>query len=199
MDRRMVKTRLEIKQAFIHLLKERSFDELTVKEIANEANINRATFYKHYEDKYDLIAHLEEAIITKVRVIIEESSPIDLTTNILNQPAYQTIVDMYRYIGSERELIEVLISPKGNQSFLTHMQFLLENMLRNHFVHIEPTKQRAAELELLVVYLASAHLGLMKHWLLKRLTYTPEEMAKMLMEILRDGPAAVLAGLTKET
>jgi AcrR family transcriptional regulator len=197
LDRRILKTREDIRNAFIVLLKEKIFDEITVKDIAEKANINRATFYKHYDDKYDLIAYLEEGIIEKIKGIIEASSPINLTLAIQEQPAFQTIVDIYLYINEERDLIEVLVSSNGNQSFLTHMQFLLEQMLMNHFNQINTTKQSAMKLELIVVYLASAHLGVIKHWLIKKLRYTPEEMAVMLIKILRDGPVAMLTSLSK--
>lgn len=197
LDRRIVKTRDDIRNAFISLLKEKSFDEITVKDIAEKANINRATFYKHYEDKYDLISYLEEEIIERIKQIIEASSPMNLTLAIQEQPAYQTIVNIYHYINEERDLIEVLISPNGNQTFLTHMEFLLEQMLMNLFKNQITTKQSKLKLELIVVYLASAHLGVIKHWLIKKLPYTPEDMAMMLIKILRDGPVAILSSVSK--
>ena len=197
LDRRILKTREDIRNAFIVLLKEKVFEEITVKDIAEEANINRATFYKHYDDKHDLLAYLEEGIIEKIKHVIETSSPINLTLAWQDQPAFQTIVDIYHYINEERDLIEVLISSNGNQTFLTHMQFLLEQMLMNHFKQIKTTKQSTMTLELIVVYLASAHLGVIKHWLIKKLPYTPEEMAMMLIKILRDGPVTMITSISK--
>ncbi|MGV7118733.1 TetR/AcrR family transcriptional regulator [Paenibacillus kyungheensis] len=189
MDRRILKTKYEIRNAFISLLKIKAFDVVTVKDITEEANINRATFYKHYEDKHDLLAKLEEDIIENIKILIDKSSPLHLQEDLINQSTFKTtITAMYTYIEKEKELIEVLISSNGNQSFLAHMQFLLEQLIKGNLQHYKQTKEAAVPKNLIVVYLASAHLGLIRHWLLKKLNYTPEEMANMISNILMNGP-----------
>lgn len=198
MDRRILKTKHEIRNAFISLLKIKSFNVVTVKDITEEANINRATFYKHYEDKHDLLAKLEEDIIENIKKIIEKRSPVHVQEDVMNQFDFKTkITAIYTYIEKEKELIEVLISSNGNQSFLTHMQFLLEQLLKRNLQHYKPTKEAAVPKHLIVVYLASAHLGLIRHWLVKKLDYTPEEMATMISTILINGPIEA-SGFMKE-
>jgi AcrR family transcriptional regulator len=53
-DKRIVRTRKWLSQAFLELLKERGFQAITVQDITERAAVNRATFYAHYEDKYHL-------------------------------------------------------------------------------------------------------------------------------------------------
>lgn len=53
-DLRIVKTRRNIEQTFLRLLKEEPFDKITVRMVCEEALVNKGTFYRHYEDKYDL-------------------------------------------------------------------------------------------------------------------------------------------------
>ncbi|MCR5665641.1 MAG: TetR family transcriptional regulator [Eubacterium sp.] len=53
-DLRIVKTRELIERAFLECLDEDTFQNMTVKKITAKARINRSTFYKHYQDKYDL-------------------------------------------------------------------------------------------------------------------------------------------------
>ncbi|MGX8701838.1 TetR/AcrR family transcriptional regulator [Caproiciproducens sp.] len=57
-DLRIVKTRNNIKNAFIQLLREKDFNNITVRDILDQALINRKTFYNHYQDKYDLTEQL---------------------------------------------------------------------------------------------------------------------------------------------
>lgn len=55
LDPRVVRTRDSIQSALKDLLMERRFDEITVQDITKRAGVNRATFYAHFYDKYDLL------------------------------------------------------------------------------------------------------------------------------------------------
>jgi len=61
-DPRIKRTRGYIREAFTVLLAEKSFKSITVKEITEKAEVNRATFYAHYEDKYALLHETLRAI-----------------------------------------------------------------------------------------------------------------------------------------
>lgn len=63
-DIRVLKTKKSIEDAFLHLIKENSFAEITIKDICHKAMISRSTFYAHYKDKYDLLEHFFEKIIS---------------------------------------------------------------------------------------------------------------------------------------
>jgi AcrR family transcriptional regulator len=66
-DRRVKRTRKLIQQAFRDLLNEQDFNDITIHEIAERAEVNRATFYLHFEDKYALLAHsVREALQDRV-------------------------------------------------------------------------------------------------------------------------------------
>ena len=61
-DRRTAYTRMMIKKSLYHLLEKKHLSEITVKEICEGAEINRATFYRNYLDIYDLYEKLEEEL-----------------------------------------------------------------------------------------------------------------------------------------
>ncbi|MBO7196809.1 MAG: TetR/AcrR family transcriptional regulator [Clostridia bacterium] len=54
-DLRVRRTKKALFDAFMQLLCEKPFDEITVNELCDVAGIRRATFYKHYSDKYDFL------------------------------------------------------------------------------------------------------------------------------------------------
>jgi AcrR family transcriptional regulator len=54
-DPRILRTRKLIMDSFITLSGEKEFKDITIKDITTEAMVNRATFYYHFEDKYDLL------------------------------------------------------------------------------------------------------------------------------------------------
>jgi AcrR family transcriptional regulator len=54
-DPRVKRTRLLLEQAFMSLIEEKGFQAVTVQDITEKAGVNRATFYAHFVDKYDLL------------------------------------------------------------------------------------------------------------------------------------------------
>lgn len=54
-DPRVLRTRKLLERAFIELMNEKGFQDMTIQDIADRATVNRATFYAHYEDKFDLL------------------------------------------------------------------------------------------------------------------------------------------------
>ncbi len=56
-DPRVKRTRLLLEQAFMDLIEEKGFQAVTVQDIAERAGVNRATFYAHFADKYELLDH----------------------------------------------------------------------------------------------------------------------------------------------
>ena len=64
-DLRIQKTYLALQNAFVALLEEKRFDELTVNELCDRAMIRRTTFYKHFGDKYEYFAfYIREMVST---------------------------------------------------------------------------------------------------------------------------------------
>ena len=70
-DPRVIRTRQLLQDAFIALLKEKDFATVTVRDIAERATVNRATFYAHFTDKYALmeftiVAHFMKVLARRI-------------------------------------------------------------------------------------------------------------------------------------
>lgn len=76
-------TRANLTQAFWELYLDRPIEKITVREIAERAGYNRATFYLYFRDVYDLFEQLEEEILFQVRVLVDQrllsESELDFT------------------------------------------------------------------------------------------------------------------------
>jgi len=59
-DRRILKSQEAIKNAVTELMTQKRFDDITIQDIADKANVNRGTIYLHYMDKYDLLDKMIE-------------------------------------------------------------------------------------------------------------------------------------------
>lgn len=78
-DLRIRRTDIAIQNAFIELIGEKSFAATTVTQIANQALINRMTFYKHYADKYDLAKKMIREIVEDYNDVLQRR--VSLTNN----------------------------------------------------------------------------------------------------------------------
>ena len=107
-DARVRYTKMVIIQSFVNLLKEKSINRITVKEICTMAEINRATFYKHYLDVYDLLDKIEEQFLNELN-------------EILNARKNNTLKDTLTFImvsfKAEEEMYSAIASPNGDPAF----------------------------------------------------------------------------------
>lgn len=69
---RIRRTKTFLMQALIRLMEKQSFEQISVIDICNEALVHRATFYKHYKDKYDLLTNTLETL--KVYIFADNAS-----------------------------------------------------------------------------------------------------------------------------
>lgn len=79
-DRSSIKTRESLKKALIILLKTERLEKITIKSIADKANVNRNTFYTHYKDKYDVLEDIEDSFLEYIKIFLHDN-PLDRFVN----------------------------------------------------------------------------------------------------------------------
>lgn len=89
MDQRIVKTKAAIKNAFLELRKKKNIEKITVTELTNLAEINKATFYLHYSDIFSLAEETEDEVIDDILGEIQglnrfTDDPKKISTEIFN-------------------------------------------------------------------------------------------------------------------
>ena len=134
MDLRTERTKRSIANAFLELRKQKDIEKITVKELAELAYINKATFYTHYHDIYDLADQLENEFMDSV--INELPHP----ESIISDPALAT-----------RELSDVLLAKQDitNILFSGSRQNLLSekiyNALMKYIISKYPNTERTLQ------------------------------------------------------
>ena len=78
-DPRVKRTRDVLQQALVELVQEKPFGKVTVQDIVVRAEVNRATFYDHFEDKYELLNYaLNEAFRERIEQKLSENAQLTL-------------------------------------------------------------------------------------------------------------------------
>ena len=81
-DKRIIKTRTSIKNAFIELVETNEISQISISELASKALVNRSTFYLHYADVQSVAADIESEIAERISYAIEDFSIDDIYGSI---------------------------------------------------------------------------------------------------------------------
>jgi AcrR family transcriptional regulator len=180
-DLRVRRTHLFLQEAVIELITEKGFEAITVGDIAERAMINRATFYRHYQDKYDLVARIFEETSSE---LVENMKPIhkDAKKSIPEGPP-ELWIQFFEHIAEHARLYRALLGKNGSPWFADRMRehfiklaFEIEKQWKPHTQpgqHFDPAMPQ----DLPVVQLSHLLIGTIVWWLESEKSYTPIQAA----------------------
>ena len=171
-DRRVIKTRTQLKNGLAKLMQEKSVNQITVKELVEEVHINRSTFYLHFKDIQDLLWEIEDTMEHEIQRAIEEH-PIEPH----NENTFYFIEDIFRVLNEEREIGSALIGPNGDMGFIHRIERIIKENSRTALEEMFPGKKE--DLKYFYAFCLSGCLGLVKIWLQEGEEKSPEEIAQM--------------------
>lgn len=188
-DRRTRRTKKLLKEAFIELLSQKKLNEITVKELCDLADINRGTFYLHYQDIYDLKQQLENEIYQQLNEIVDACpTVIDVTTS------NRLFLDLFRFVEKHSALLKAFLGPNGDISFLRKMQTLFKERYLNITLRGKnPCKATNADFS--YSFVASGFTGLVESWLNEEQRTPVEEMAKLTTKMVYTGLPSLFSSL----
>lgn len=166
LDRRTAYTRMVIKEAFLKFLEDKSLEEITIKEICLEANINRATFYRNYEDIYQLFEEIENELI-------QEAFP-----NGTNSYDITQLLDViYHNQAFYKEFFSNHLQSSFIKNITNEMKITFANILKEKGVYNEQTYHYQFHFAL------HGATGLLKEWFDNGCEPAPKEFSKLLLKM----------------
>lgn len=184
-DRRVRKTKKQLRDGLAKLLEEKSIRDITVKELVDTVDINRSTFYLHYSDIYDMLKKIESELFQEIKDALSEHplSP--------DESAKAFILIMFQIMDRNRPICKALVGPNGDISFVARM----EEMVGLEAVQvIEPLyKVEKTRRKYSYAYCLNGCVGMVKSWLLGDCKETPEQMTDILFDMLRNTLDKMLA------
>src|SRR3954471_3492473 len=119
-DRRILKSQEAIKKALIELMSEKNFDQITIQDISDRANVGRRTIYDHYMDKFDLLDKLIEEHINELRKLCESSLEMSFSEGNLI---------WFEYFERNYSFFSTMLGSKGAPAFRSHfLEFVIEEL-----------------------------------------------------------------------
>lgn len=170
-DRRVVKTKERLYQVFIQLLAQKPVKDITVKELSEGADINRATFYLHYNDVFDLLEQIEAEIYEYFTKLVANMTPSYSDYEFMSN--YIKLLD---YISERKELCKVLLCPNGDPAFF-------DKIVR---IVIEKCMNGAVYTQYALAFCVAGCVGVTTEWIRSGMEESPEMVAGYALSMIKE-------------
>ena len=172
-NQRITLTKRLLQEALFRLLEHTPLDKISITQLCNEAEINRATFYRHYETPSDILLQMQMDFDHQLR----QRHPAE---NIHNFPQYAEafLADLYEHADQ----IKVFLKNNTSDDLLHFINQTFELFLTQYTLG---TTLDADSLKLLAAFTTGGSYHMLKQWLLGEIEKTPKEMANMITKVLQ--------------
>lgn len=179
MDRRQQKTRQAIFRAFSDLLARKSFANITVQEIIDEANVGRSTFYAHFETKDDLLKVMCTDIFNHVfSDDLEKEGNHDFSH--AGHDFEKEITHILYHLQDSRKNLRGLLSCESGNIFMKYFKNYLHEMFP---AYVEKLHYKAPT-EYVVNIAICGFAETVRWWITEDEQYTPEQIAAFFIEYI---------------
>ena len=186
-DRRIIKTKKAIRNAFAELLSEKDISEITVKDIADAAEINRKTFYSYYAGVYEVVDAIENEIVSAFNEALRD---VDFKRD-LNNP-YGIFKKLTAIINSDMNFYGHLMKMNHNTNLISKIIQTLKLSIKKSFSEQVAIDEKT--LNLVVDYAVAGMVTVYQSWFNSDRTQSIEEISKTISVITFSGINGLLAG-----
>ncbi len=154
-DKRAQKTRKALQNALAELLNEKVLRKITVQEVADLAEVNRVTFYKHYKDIYDLYEQMEKEVLSDLGMLIldyQDKTKPDFCSALID------------YIESNSKIFKMIFSPYNTGELRDKFCKMVEGLFRLMQTEKNNTQFNDVKIDYYTTYQSKAFIALLEKW-----------------------------------
>ena len=179
-DRRVRKTKAQLREGLARLMLRKSIKEITVKELVDEVDINRSTFYLHYTDIYQMLQQIEEDALEEITQVMQNYT-IDSNNT---EGAFYFIVQFFNILDSNKELCLALLGQNGYMAFVEQ----IENLLAETFLKQLPDRfpKNDPDIKYPYAFILNGCVGLIRTWLSSPQSESPEQVARLTYHLIEN-------------
>ena len=175
-NQRIALTKRLLKEALLQLLKEKALDKISVTELCKTAEINRATFYRHYAIPRDVLIEIQSDMIQQLKREI----PLPQSLEDL-KPAVYTLCT---FMDQHAELIQLIIRCNTDVDFVHLVDDLFMELWKDLHLKNYLKKLNEEDLRILAVYTAGGSYFILRSWMMGSIQKSAQEMADYVFELL---------------
>jgi AcrR family transcriptional regulator len=176
-DRRVLRTRQALYEALISLTVQKGFATVTVSDLTETAGVNRATFYRHFQDKFDLLDQYAQEVY---RLLDASAQPLPLSAPASPVEVEAGLVRMFEHIRNYAPFYRVMLGRKGDPGFAGIMRSFIQ--MRVSQAIPEALREQPAT-QLVLSYIASGSVGVTRWWLEHDMSLSSTELAAISIQL----------------
>lgn len=180
-DRRVKYTKMVLRQSLLELLREQPIAKLTVTDLCARADINRNTFYTHYESPLDLLRQIEDELYTEIMRSLERS--------LFSRTINNFLLEICQSIQANGDLCGIIISEHGDKEFLKRLLYVAHDW---SIAEWSASGLDRDQMEFLYTFAANGSIAVIEAWIQDGMQKSPQEIATFLEKVTRSGQQAFL-------
>lgn len=182
-DRRIRKTKAQLRSGLLELLKDKKIQDITVQELVDKVDINRSTFYLHYKDIYDLLEQIEKDYNEDFTSFMKSHIPEKGTANVSEDEIIRSFVDYFNFLKDNKDLATVLIGYHGDPAFSRHqIKTLTDNICE--LIYGDLGLLKSQNNKDVVEYCTFGTMGLVRNWVINGFVESPEKLGSLAGNII---------------
>lgn len=126
---RYQQTEEQIKKVVIQLIDQEGLAAVTIRQITDNAQINRTTFYRHYLDKPDLIEKYRQRVLKKIRGVIDQNIKDAEPTD--PQSFYPIFEHIIKLVAADWDFYRTWLGDRGDQETIRQIKKLINQTISN--------------------------------------------------------------------
>ena len=193
-DRRAGRTRELLQNALVELVREGSYDAITIQDIVDRASLGRTTFYLHYKGKDELLVSCHEAIVNTFQIGPRHALSRE---ELLSAEPPEGVLAAFRHLEEARGHLYSVFQGRDSALLLRRMRDRRAKDIEANVRAAFPGADPRLSLELLALYIAGAQIALLQWWLEKRRRHTIEDLAQTFHRLQRAAVLEVFGGASK--
>jgi len=179
-DKRVKRSVTDIKEAFLQVLKQKSFKEITISEIIREANYSRGTFYAHFESKEQvldqIISETLQEMIEQIKVPYKQFTKVNLKELKLED------IMLFEYFIEHATLYKLLLSQRIQVDFRYQMAKTIEQLFLTEYEYVIDSK--TLDIKWLYIYRSHGLAGMIIRWIEDDFQESSKFMSQQVVELM---------------
>lgn len=178
-DNRSVRnTKRRLKDSLLTLLEQKPVNEISVKELTELADVNRGTFYFHYQDIFDLLRKTEDEFFEQFdRTLNEKNLKVD------SSRLFPYLSTVFSFLGENRNFCRIMLGPHGDKQFVDRVKNRVDAQC-SHFWNLLSLDADDQRYSMYNTFIINGCVGLIQKWVEEDSDMTVESVTELTATII---------------